>query len=126
MKKFILAFVFSLFLSATAFAQTAGDVTGKWFIKSMPQIEKLGAEEKKKILETLKNCIFNFKKDKTYTVNMMGQSDAGTWKMKGKGIEINPSKGKKASVMQIVKFQKNELRLSIEGTELVLGRVVTK
>jgi hypothetical protein len=126
MKKIILTIAFTLFLSIAAFAQTAADVTGKWYIKSMPQFEKLGAAEKKQAMDALKNCVFHFQKDKKYTVNMMGQTDTGTWKMKGKGIEIISSKGDKPAVMQISKFQKNELRLMIDGMELVLGRVLTK
>lgn len=126
MKKYILAFAFTLFLSITSFAQTAADVSGKWIIKGMPQMEQLDAAQQKKITEAFKGCFFNFNNDKTYLVNMMGQKDSGTWKMKGKNIEVISNADKKPVILQVVKFQKNEIRLSFEGQVLILGRSAAK
>jgi uncharacterized protein (DUF2147 family) len=124
MKKIILAF--TLLLSITALAQTAADITGNWMIKGMPGMEQLNPEQKQKITDAFKGSVFNFNKDKTYTVNMMGEKDAGTWKMKGKDIEVISGRDKKPAVLKIVKFSKNEIHLSFEGQVLILGRPASK
>ena len=126
MKKFILTIVFSLFLSVTALAQTAADVTGNWVIKGMSAMENLDAAQQKKVADAFKGSVFNFNKDRTYFLNMAGQKDTGIWKMKGKNVEVTSARDKKPTVLQIVKFNKNEIHLSFEGQVLILERSVAK
>ena len=124
MKKLMLIAVF-LFCSAISFAQTETDLVGKWALTGMAPSENVDKETQEKFKNTIKFTI-DLKKDKKFSLSAMDKVVTGTWKLKGKQIELVSDATKKASPLSISKYLKNEMHVLMNGRGVILTRAKAK
>jgi len=120
MKNFLFAAALMLF-STISFAQTSTDLIGKWKLTGMPETENMDKatqeQFKKAVMFTL-----DLKKDAKFSLSAMSKVVSGTWKLKGKVIELYAKATKKTSTLTISKYLKSDMHVLMNGHTVILSR----
>ena len=120
MKNFLFAAALMLF-SAISFAQTSTDLIGKWKLTGMPETESMDKatqeQFKKAVMFTL-----DLKKDAKFSLSAMSKVVSGTWKLRGKVIELYAEATKKTSTLTISKYLKSDMHVLMNGHTVILSR----
>jgi len=120
MKNFLFAAALMLF-STISFAQTSTDLIGKWKLTGMPETENMDKatqeQFKKAVMFTL-----DLKKDAKFSLSAMSKVVSGTWKLKGKVIELYAEATKKTSTLTVSKYLKSDMHVLMNGHTVILSR----
>ncbi|HAI75772.1 MAG TPA: hypothetical protein DCM08_05945 [Microscillaceae bacterium] len=115
----ILCFVF--FVATACGGDKKGQIAKKWKITDIKNkdMDKMGEEEKKMMKEMLAKSTMEFKKDGSYEMSFMGQSQKGKWELKDdKTISITDEGSKDAQAMKIKEVSDKKLVISDDKGEV--------
>ena len=110
-----------MLFSTISFAQTSTDLIGKWKLTGMPETENMDKatqeQFKKAVMFTL-----DLKKDTKFSLSAMSKVVSGTWKLKGKVIELYAEATKKTSTLTVSKYLKSDMHVLMNGHTVILSR----
>ena len=116
-------FFFLIAFSITTYAQDSKQLIGKWKYEDVYQKEKLDEKSIQMIQQFFTDMTFEFKDEKNYEAFLMGKTEIGNWKIKGKIIEMTSEKGKSGNI-EIIDLKENRVVAKIGSGTFILVKTI--